>query len=124
MIQLSNKKVKANKEHICDWCELKINKKEIYSRQSNVDDGSIFRWKNHIHCADLMDKIGAYDGGDGVGTEDFQEYVKNEYQTVMSNHFNDIYESKDFKYPNFETRLNFVLDFHKIERTNHNTIII
>ncbi|MDO9186956.1 MAG: hypothetical protein Q7W13_13160 [Bacteroidia bacterium] len=114
MEQLSNKKRKANKEHICDWCSLKINKGEIYANQSNADEGTVFTWKNHIHCADLMDKIGAYDNGDGVSTDDFQEYAKNEYQNIMSKYHNEVYESKDFKYPNFEQQLKFVLEFHKI----------
>lgn len=116
MENISLKRIKANKDHKCDWCLFKINKGETYCKSFNVSDGEGYTWKNHIHCANLMDAIGAYDSGDGISTEYFREYVNNEYQLIMSKYHNDIYESKDFKYPNFETQLNFILEFHKIKK--------
>ncbi len=107
---------KARKEHICDWCQLKIVKDDEYRNTSHVDEGSVYTWKAHIHCCEVLDKIGAWDDGDGISTDAFQECLKNEYADIMSNHFTEEYESKDFKYPNFEGQLNFVLKFHNITK--------
>ncbi len=117
MEQIAIKTVKANKEHKCDWCELAIKKNQMYCNQKLVNEGRIYSWKNHIHCSQVADEIGMWDNGDGLSTDDFQEGVKTKYQNVMSENFNDIYESKHFKYPNFETQLNFLLDFYKINLT-------
>ena len=81
---------------------------------SHVDEGCMYTWKNHVHCCEVLDKIGAWDDGDGISQEAFQECVTTEYQSIMSDNFNEEYESNDFKYPNFEVQLNFVLKFHKI----------
>ncbi len=116
METISQNNRKANKDHICNWCEQKIVKGTIYSYSANVDEGTPYIWKNHIYCSDIAHKIGMWDDGDGITTENFQESVKCHYQDVMSKNFNEEYESIEFKYPSFAEQLNFILDFYKINK--------
>ena len=57
----------AKKEHICDWCEGKIESGIKYKYQIWKDD-NLFTWKSHLKCdrvADfLMDHFGMEDGMD------------------------------------------------------------
>lgn len=56
-----------------------------------------------------------YDEADyGVTTEHFLEAIEHEYQKIMSDTQAELYESKDFRYPDFNDQLKFVLKHHGI----------
>ena len=75
-IQISSNKIKARKDHVCDWCNLKIDKGKIYRKSFNVMDGDPFTWKNHIHCEKIAEHLKMFDDLDYGLTEDlFQENI-------------------------------------------------
>lgn len=109
------KPTKANKDHKCDFCTGVIKKGEKYELSVCKFEGSVYSWKTHKHCSELASKLRWYDNMDeGLGTDHFIESAKCEYQDIMHTHFNEQYESKDFKYPSFADQLLFVLNHHKI----------
>ena len=112
-------KVKANKNHRCNYCLQEIEKGSIYLKSLHKNDGDLYQWKSHISCDAIADKLKMFDNADdGVTDEIFIETIKEEYSDIMSEHFNEIYESKDFVLPKFAEKLKFVLDFHKLSSTN------
>ena len=50
MKALSIKRPKAKKQHVCDFCGLKIEIGEVYELQNNVNEGTIYQWKSHLEC--------------------------------------------------------------------------
>lgn len=102
----------ARKEHVCDWCNQKIEKGQKYTRSFCKED-YVYVWKNHIHCEKIAQEINMFDYG-SVTESDFVENIQNEYQKIMSDNYNELYESKDFKYPDFKNQLYFVCEFRKI----------
>lgn len=114
---ISHQTRKARKEHTCDWCLGKIKKGQHYNHSFCKDD-YVFVWKNHIRCAEIATELKMFDDG-GVTQDDFHEHIGEEYMRIMSEHHNEIYEAKDFKYPSFEKLLDFVCEFHNIN-TNQN----
>ena len=103
---------KARKEHTCDWCNEKIKVGEIYTRAFCKED-DVYVWKNHIHCEKIAQELKMFDNG-SVSESDVVETIQEEYQRIMSENNNEIYESKDFKYPNFKEQLDFVCSFHNV----------
>ncbi|MHA1304082.1 MAG: hypothetical protein ACTSPI_10315 [Candidatus Heimdallarchaeaceae archaeon] len=81
METISTKIQKANKEHVCDWCGEKIQKGEVYEVQTNVSEGSVYRWKTHLKCIKIFNELDMcnYDDGDGIDADTFntavQEYL-------------------------------------------------
>jgi len=116
METISHSTPKARKEHKCDWCGETINVGEQYNRAFCKDD-YVYVWKNHIHCEKIAQELNMFENG-SVTEDDFVDHITEEYQTIMSKNFNDLYESKDFKYPKFKEQLDFVLEFHKIPKVN------
>ena len=55
---ISDKKVKANTEHKCNYCGGIIKKGEIYSIQKNVYDNKWCSFKCHTSCENLVNKLG------------------------------------------------------------------
>lgn len=54
MVQtLSNKEVKARKEHTCNYCGGKINKGEVYKNYNLKYEDTMYTWKNHLKCSKL-----------------------------------------------------------------------
>lgn len=108
--------VEANRLHRCDYCLGIINKGEKYRKSVHKHDGNIYTWKSHKLCQKLVSELDMFEdtGGDGVTTEFFIEIVKEEYQNIMSNHYNELYESANFCYPLFKNQLQFVLNHYKI----------
>lgn len=104
---------KAKKEHKCDWCGEVINIGEKY-KLSFCKEDYVYVWKNHIHCEKIAQELNMFENG-SVTEGDFVDHITEEYQTIMSNNFNDLYESKDFKSPKFKEQLDFVLEYHKIK---------
>ncbi|MFH6944590.1 hypothetical protein [Flavobacterium sp. FlaQc-50] len=114
---ISRTKPKALKNHICDWCNCKINKGTVYESSFCVQDGDTYTWKNHTHCENIASHLKMFDHDDGYGVTDeaFQETIREEYIRIMSIHHSEIYEYEHFKYPDFEGQLKFVCEFHKVE---------
>lgn len=110
--------VKANKDHRCDYCCGAIKKSTRYYKSVHKYD-DIYDWKTHQYCADIADKLKMYDDVDeGLGAERFCDNIREEYQQIMSETQNELYESKDFVYPSFQDRLLFVLNHYNISLTN------
>lgn len=111
---LSDLRHKARKEHICNYCGGIIKVGESYGVQ-NIVDGKFYMWKSHVSCDKIANKLEMFDScDDGVTENDFKEYIQEEYRNILSDHYNDIYESKDFVYPSFEEQLFFVKEYYKL----------
>jgi hypothetical protein len=108
-------KRKAIKPHKCNYCELPIHKGSLYEVGVFKFDDSVYTWKNHIACAEIASKLKMYDYCDeGLTEEDFQENISEEYQRIMSDTQNELYESEGFVYPPFSERLRFVMNHYGI----------
>ncbi len=106
---------KARKNHVCDYCGCFIEKGEIYKRDVLEYDGSLYTWKSHPTCTDIASKLKMFDGADeGVTMDFFQEFIKSEYQAIMGNEYQLLYESTNFKVPSFKEQLRFVKRHHDI----------
>ena len=106
--------IKAVKEHKCDFCLGKIEKGSKYIKSVHKCD-YMYTWKTHKKCAEIASKLNMYDNCDeGLTTEDFNESIRFEYNNLMSNTQNEIYESKDFGLPNFQGQLQFVLNYYGV----------
>ena len=57
MTTLTNKRVKARKEHICNFCGNKIPRGETYNYSTHVFDGQVYSWRSHAKCDDLCSAI-------------------------------------------------------------------
>jgi hypothetical protein len=103
---------KARKEHSCDWCGGKIKIGEKYTRAFCKED-DVYVWKNHIRCEQIANHLKMFE--DGALTEsDFVENIEGYYSKIMNENYNEIYESEEFKYPDFKGQLDFVCSFYKI----------
>ena len=68
---------KARKEHQCSFCGCKISKGEQYRHSTNKCDGSLYVWKEHLHCAALCNEIWDYvDPDEGMTSDDFCDAIK------------------------------------------------
>lgn len=80
----SQHEVKSLKEHICNFCGLKINKGEIYMKSTHKYEGDIYDWKTHKHCADIAEKLKMYKYADeGVSMDFFTETIHDEHNDLM-----------------------------------------
>lgn len=113
---VSTKNPRAKKQHTCNYCGGVINIGEIYNYQALADGGSFWVWKSHRKCIEIADKIGMFDGGEGLGADDFQESIRNEFDKIWIKKDTKHYESKDFIIPSFLEQLNFVCEHHKINQ--------
>jgi len=111
---LSSETRVARKAHFCNYCGLEIPKGERYSIDGVKGDG-LYTWKSHTTCGKLATELQWFDNYDeGLTHESFQESVNEEYNSIMSNFFNYIYESKEFNIPSFGERLRFIKEHHNI----------
>lgn len=46
---------KARKDHVCEYCEQKIHKREIYSYETGKYDGDMFVRKLCLTCKNILD---------------------------------------------------------------------
>jgi hypothetical protein len=116
METVSISRVKARKEHVCDWCCEMIEIGQMYQKQVLKTD-FIYDWRNHIFCEEIAQKLKMFDDVDeGLSSDDFLENIKNEYIKIMSNECNNNYELKDYKTPKFQEQLDCVLSFHGISK--------
>lgn len=103
---------KAKKEHVCDWCDEKINAGEIYTRAFYKED-YVYIWKNHIRCEKIAEKLKMFDDG-AVSQDVFFEAIREEYIRIMEIHHSEVFNYEHFEYPNFKDQLNFICSFHKL----------
>ena len=116
---LSQKDLKAKKEHRCDYCSRKIQKLEIYEKSAIVNDGDLYTWKSHKSCSFLAKTLRMFeDANEGVSQDDFVENIRTEYENLLLNTLNG---EKD-KFPeivreipkvNFNDMLSYVYRYHK-----------
>ena len=100
------KLVKSNKYHLCSYCNMSIYKGTQYLRSFHKHEGQVYQWKSHTHCSDIANKLKMFDDCDeGVTGEDFDEYIRNEY---------DKYGMEFLKNQSFKFKLEFVLSKHNI----------
>ena len=72
METLEQKKVKALKDHVCDYCGCKIHKGEMHEYQRNKSDGRLYTWRCHLHCQSLCSKMWNYvDPDNGMNSDEF-----------------------------------------------------
>jgi hypothetical protein len=106
---------KAIKQHTCDFCKQMIDKGTLYIKSVYKYEGVLYDWKTHVHCATIANKLNMYDYADeGVSSDAFQENITDEYMKIMTENYQQHYESKEFKMPTFVDRLIFVLQHHKV----------
>ena len=85
METLSNKRVRARKEHTCDFCEKKIAKGEEYRRSIHVYDDEIYSWCSCDRCKKYVGMAFRDYGdlvGDGLTEQDFRDYMWSNYREV------------------------------------------
>ena len=90
IVTMSEKVVKARREHRCDYCNDVIKVGEEYHRQNNIFDGQYYTWRSHLCCKNITDDLrmfdGMYDVSDGLTPEMFAESV-DEY--IHEHHYDD-----------------------------------
>lgn len=86
METLSNEsKVKARKEHCCNFCSEKISIGQPYYSSTHVNDGDIYAWRTHVECRDLSIILKMQENcPDGVGQFEFEEIVHEAYYDLMA----------------------------------------
>lgn len=96
---------KAQKDHICDWCELPIKKGAKY-HSAIIVDTEIYNWRNHIRCMSIADKLNMFDCvvDGGLDASGFREIISDEYLS-MNNAYNK-------PLPDFKIQLDAVCDKH------------
>ena len=83
---LEQKRVKARKEHRCDWCRCRIKKGEEYKYNKNVQDGDIYTWKECDRCKEFVKEM--FEKGYGVDKgyctqADFDEFMNDEHKEIL-----------------------------------------
>jgi hypothetical protein len=76
---IRDKRVKARKEHICDFCEKKIAKGEEYRLSTHIYDGQIYDWHSCDRCRGYVSQAFKYYGDlldEGLTAEAFYEYMR------------------------------------------------
>lgn len=106
----------ARKEHKCMWCRGIIEVGEKYERTTHIHDGTLYDWVNHFSCRSLADKLDMWEYADeGVTDSDFYESVNDAYSDIMSNKFNEQWESRDFTMPDFLGKVEFLKQYYNIK---------
>jgi hypothetical protein len=102
------KKVKAAKEHKCNYCGLKIEKGEMYLTATYKESGNVYVWKSHIECSELAYKLEWFgDNNEGLSAEHFQEGVRVEYERVCPKNV------RDMEIASFGGKLKYVINHYK-----------
>jgi len=75
---------KASKDYTCDFCGGEIKKGDKYNYQ-NVKDDTLYTWRTHAHCDELVDMLDMHEyANDGVSCDVFYEAVKEEFDNKFS----------------------------------------
>lgn len=82
---LVDKRVKARKEHTCDFCNKKIPKGEEYRYSKIVNGGDLYSWHSCDRCKEYVTKafkeLGDW-ASDGLTEEMFKEFMYENYEEV------------------------------------------
>ena len=82
---LVDKRVKARKEHTCDFCNKKIPKGEEYRYSKIVNGGDLYNWHSCDRCkayvADAFVELGDLID-EGLTQEMFREFMQEYYPEV------------------------------------------
>lgn len=109
---MPQRKVKARKEHRCDYCCNMIRTGTSYLRSTHIYDGDIYNWKTHKHCQEVAEKLNMFEDCDeGLTTEGFQETISNEYHDLIYERFT---EAEIKKHSDVLHQLNYVRHNHKL----------
>lgn len=115
MIELKTLEPIARKEHKCMYCGGAIKKGEKYERGTYLNDGYIYDWIAHISCTDLASELNMWDNVDGgLSEDDFREFINDKYAEIMSDNYNDIWESEEFIMPDFLDKVEFLKEYFKL----------
>lgn len=118
METLSTKIHVAKKDHRCNYCGQKIISGVKYQSSSHVYDGDFYVWKAHLDCQEIATALNMYDWCDeGLDADSFREFIDVDFYKIMSETQNELYESKDYKIPDFPERLAFVKQHHLTLKT-------
>ena len=102
MITLRFNKVKARKEHVCNFCCERIERDDHYYNSAHMYDGSVYTWKSHENCSKLLTEL-EMDGDEGITQEGFWEDVKNKYNDLT------VDDEVGLEEPNFKQMLDYVI---------------
>lgn len=108
MILLKKSSPKAIKDHVCDYCCLKISKGDIYERATIVGEcNDLYDWVNHTDCGWIANKLKMFDECDGEGlTGDvFMEIIGDEFFDLTG-------EIRSCKVTPFQAKLMTVIEHH------------
>lgn len=111
------RKVVARKKHICSYCYGPIEKGEPYTTATLKYD-EVYRWKEHIACAELVQKLNMFDWvyEEGLTAEDFQENITNTYVEILKEQGKYDYDKREYQQlPEFQERLKLVKEIVLIE---------
>lgn len=115
---------KATREHVCNFCSEKITLGKTYLKSTHKNDGGIYDFKTHVHCAELATRLKMYDDADeGVTDEIFSETVSEEYYSLITEIFTRdesiLYRDvlQELRYVKWNRKLSYVLrHYAKIDK--------
>lgn len=83
-------RIKARKEHSCDYCGKVIKKGEEYTKATCKGD-YMYDWKSCDRCKPYVQEAFEnknYDWSDGMGEQDFRDYMWEEHREVSKSWWN------------------------------------
>lgn len=92
-------KVRANKNHKCDYCGGIIQKGELYD-STTLKSEDIYVWKNHVKCGFLCNELDM-EGDEGITADDFNEYICDAYDMITD------------EYRSFADKIDYLYEHHK-----------
>lgn len=87
MNTLTDKRVRARKEHKCDYCSKVIEIGEEYRYGVYTNEAMIYSWRSCDRCKVYVDEAFSnkdYDWSDGMGWQDFHDYMWEEHREVAT----------------------------------------
>jgi hypothetical protein len=91
METIKDKRVKAKKEHSCDFCEKKIVKGEEYRLSTHVYDNQIFDWHSCDRCKEYVsfafEELGVY-LSEGLTADEFHDFMREYHPDVADEWWN------------------------------------
>lgn len=85
MDTIREKRVKARKEHICDFCEKKIAKGEEYRLSTHIYDGEIYDWHSCDRCKEYVSQAFKELGNclnEGLTADEFYDFMRSYHPDV------------------------------------------
>ena len=110
---ITDKKVKARKEHKCFFCKGIIEAGETYNYQVNkIDD--ICTIRTHSNCQELAEKLKLFEDCDneGLSEDSFHDAVGYEYDMLNNIPRNVYFRKGDIGFVPFKDKLQFVINHY------------